>query len=83
MGAAQIVAIDVFDRAPSSPLRAAVRAFRIVLPRPPRLPAGVDVRLIVPSRSLGPLRQSAVWNSAAVRRWIALGRTDAERAAAP
>jgi NTE family protein len=83
MGATQIVAADVFDRAPSSPLRAAVRGFRVVMPRPPRLPAGVDVRLIVPSRSLGPLRQSASWDPAAVRRWIVLGREDAARAAPP
>jgi NTE family protein len=83
MGATEIVAIDVFDRAPSSALQAAVRGFRAVMPRPPRLPAGIDVRLIVPSRSLGPLRESASWDPAAVRRWIALGREDAARAAAP
>jgi len=77
MGATEIVAIDVFDRAPSSPLRAAIHAFRHILPRPPCLPAGVEVRLIVPSRCLGGLRQSASWDPAVVRRWIALGRKDA------
>jgi hypothetical protein len=83
MGATEIVAIDVFDRGPSSPLRAAIHAFRTILPRPPRLSGGVNVRLIVPSHSLGPLRHSAFWDPAAVRRWIALGREDAARAAAP
>lgn len=83
MGATEIVAIDVFDRGPSSPLRAAIHAFRTMLPRPPRLSAGVEVRLIVPSRSLGPLRNSACWDPKAVERWVALGRADAARAAAP
>jgi NTE family protein len=83
MGAGQIVAIDVFDRAPASPLRAITRACRIVLPRPPQPPGSVEVRLIVPSENLGPVRKAVFWDPVAVRRWIALGRADAERAASP
>jgi len=83
MGATEIVAIDVFDRGPAPALRTVIHAFRTMLPRPPRLSGGVDVRLIMPSRSLGPLRQSAIWDAKAVERWIALGRADAARAAAP
>jgi predicted acylesterase/phospholipase RssA len=83
MGATEIMAIDVFDRGPSSPLRAAIHAFRALLPRPPRLSAAVEVHLIVPSRSLGPLRQSASWDPKAVQGWLALGRADAARAAEP
>ena len=83
MGAGQIVAIDVFDRAPASPLHAMARAGRILLPRPPRLPDGIEVRLIVPSKRLGPVRKAVFWDPKAVQRWIALGRQDAARAAAP
>jgi NTE family protein len=77
MGATQIVAIDVFDRAPSSPLRAVVRGFRVVMPRPPSVPAGIETRLIVPSENLGSSRKAVFWDPAAVERWIALGRADA------
>ncbi len=83
MGAEQVVAIDVLDRAPSSPLRWVVRMGRKWLPRPPRPPAGLDVRWIVPSRNLGPVRRAVFWNQPAVLGWIALGRADAARAASP
>jgi NTE family protein len=83
MGAGPMVAIDVLDQAPASPLRAVVRACRTLLPRPPRPPEGIDVRLIAPSENLGPVRKAVFWDPAAVRRWIALGRADADRAAAP
>jgi len=83
MGAGQIVAIDVLDRAPSSPLRAVVRACRTLLPKPPRPDGGIETRVIVPSENLGPVRKAVFWDRAAVRRWIALGRTDADRAAPP
>lgn len=83
MGAGQVVAIDVLDRAPSSPLRAVVRACRTVLPRPPRAADGIEVRLIVPSENLVPVRKAVFWDPAAVRRWIALGRADAKRVFPP
>jgi NTE family protein len=83
MGANEILGIDVFDRAPSSPLRAVVRAARNLLPRPPRAPDDGNVRLLVPSRRLGPVRQAVFWNQEAVRRWISLGRADAEALAEP
>ncbi len=83
MGASQAIAIDVFDRAPSSPLRTVTRALRGLLPRPPLPPQGFEVRWIVPSENLGPVRKAMFWDPAAVRRWIALGRADAERAAPP
>jgi NTE family protein len=79
MGATQIVGIDVLDRTPLSPARALVRAFRTLLPRPPRPPQDIEVRIIVPSRSLGPVRKAIFWDPAAVRRWIDLGRADAFR----
>lgn len=79
MGAGRIVAIDVFDRTPSSPMRAAARLGRTLLPRPPRPPDHVEVRVMVPSRGLGPVRKAIFWDPAAVGRWIALGRADAER----
>ena len=84
MGAGRIVAIDVFDHAPASPLRGVlVRACRTLLPRPPHPLDGIEVRTIVPSENLGPIRKAVFWNPAAVRRWITLGREDAARAAPP
>ena len=84
MGARGIVAIDVFDRAPASPLRGAlVRAGRSLLPRPPRPPGDVKVHRIVPSENLGSARKAVFWQPATVQRWIALGREDAARAASP
>ncbi len=83
MGAGHIFAIDVFDRAPGSPLGGLVRACRTLLPRPPRPSDGMEVRLVVPSETLGPVRQAVFWDQTAVRRWIALGRADAARAAPP
>src|ERR1700690_495778 len=83
MGAERIVAIDVFDQAPASPLRSLVRAGRTLLPKPPRPADGVEVRVIVPSENLGPVRAAVFWDPKAVERWIALGRADAARVAAP
>jgi NTE family protein len=83
MGAGRIVAIDVFDRAPASPLRVLTRACRSLLPRPPRRRDGTETRLIVPSENLGSSRKAVFWDPSAVRRWIALGRADAARAAEP
>ena len=83
MGAGRIVGVDVFDRAPASPLRVLTRACRTLLPRPPRRRDGIGTRLIVPSENLGSSRKAVFWDPAAVRRWIALGRKDAARAAPP
>jgi NTE family protein len=80
MGASRIVAVNALPQLPSRVVRAAVGAFRAVAPPTAPPPAGAEIRIIAPSRTLGTLRHAMFWNEAAIRRAIELGEADAEKA---
>ena len=80
-GADRIIAVNALPQAPSVVVGAAVSGFRAVAPKAPAVAPHVEIRMIAPVRSLGTLREAVFWNEAAVRRSIALGEADAEKAA--
>jgi NTE family protein len=79
-GADRIIAVNALPYAPSAVVRAAVTAFRAVAPKDPPV-ADMPIRTIAPAGRLGALREALFWNEQVVRRLIALGEADAERAA--
>ncbi len=79
MGATRIVAVNVLAHPPSRLAGLAVRAFRALTPRQPRIPPGVEISTIQPERSLGTLREVVFWNRETAERWIALGEEAAVR----
>ena len=76
MGATRVIAINALPVMPSSPLRAVVRAVRLVAQKPAQTP-GLDVELIRPRTSLGSVRDALTWRAENVRRWIQQGEDDA------
>ncbi len=77
MGPERIVAIHALPVNPSLLVRNSVRLIRAVTPGIPEVPPDLEVRMIVPSKPLGPLRHSAFWRRDRVERWIAQGERDA------
>jgi predicted acylesterase/phospholipase RssA len=73
MGARSCIALNCLTTWPFRTLR------KVIRPRRPS--AALRVHLIEPSEPLGSLRDTAVWSSINIRRWIALGENDGNRAA--
>lgn len=73
MGATRAVALNVLTGPIFSLLRQTMRA--------PNASSALQVVRLEPSESLGSLRDALVWSSANIKRWIALGEKDANRAA--
>jgi NTE family protein len=71
MGATCAIAVNCL----TSPVLRAVRAVM----RPPRPSPKLEVLLIEPSVSLGPLRDAVVWSPRNIERWIGQGERDANR----
>jgi len=72
MGARRAVALNVLTALPFRMLRAVMR--------PRRATAALEVKLLEPSVSLGPLREAVVWSRERILRWIDLGERDGHRA---
>jgi predicted acylesterase/phospholipase RssA len=75
LGATRIVALHALPELPSAWLRVMAKPFRGRY-NPP-LPAGVEVNIIGPSRTLGTLSDSIHWKRDNIERWLALGAQDA------
>jgi NTE family protein len=75
-GVDRAIAVNVLPSLPLNALRAAVRAVRLLAPRPPQA-TGMEVIDLGPER-LGNLHYAVSWDAANIRRWIDLGRADAE-----
>ncbi len=71
LGATRIVALHALPELPSAWLRMVAKPFRGRY-NPP-LPAGVEVNVICPSRTLGTLSDSLHWKRDNIERWLALG----------
>lgn len=78
MGAARAIAVNVLPNKPLTALRMAVRMARLLAPREPRA-AGLELLSLTPEPPLGTLRDAVKWDAATIQKWIARGRTDAER----
>jgi hypothetical protein len=70
-----VVALHALPELPSAWLRMIAKPFRGRY-NPP-LPTGVEVRTIVPSRTLGSLSDSMYWKRDNIERWLAQGAEDA------
>jgi predicted acylesterase/phospholipase RssA len=76
MGAGRALGVHALPRMPSRLVRWAVHGLR-AFGRAPQTPDGLDVRILLPSLPLGPLRDAVFWRRETVERWIALGEQDA------
>ncbi len=72
MGAERALALNVLTALPFRMLRAVLH--------PRRASAALKVIHLVPGRRLGPLRDAVRWSADNIRRWIAEGERDGERA---
>lgn len=81
LGARRILGVNALPRLPSRIAHAAARAFRACAPRLPEVPESPEIRVVVPRRNLGTLREALFWDRAAAKRFIAAGEQDAEEAA--
>ena len=81
LGAERILGVNALPQLPSRIAHAAARAFRACAPRRPEVPESPKIRVIVPQRHLGSLREALFWDGAAAKRFIAAGEQDAEEAA--
>jgi predicted acylesterase/phospholipase RssA len=73
MGATRAIALHCLTTLPFRMLRTVIR--------PRRATAALRVQLVEPSEPLGSLREAHVWSAENIRRWIALGERDGNRAA--
>jgi predicted acylesterase/phospholipase RssA len=80
LGATQIVALNALPVFPSLLLRPFAKAFRFCFGHNPRVPSGVQLRTIVPGRTLGSLRDAISWDPGNAARWIEQGAADARTA---
>jgi predicted acylesterase/phospholipase RssA len=76
LGATKVVVLNALPVMPSLVVRTAVRAFRAVAPRAPRLP-DVERIEIRPAGALGTVHEAMNWKEANIRRWIRQGEEDA------
>ena len=81
-GATRIVALHCLPEIPSVWIEPFVKAFRGVFGYRPKLPDGIEVTIVKPSRKLGGLSDALHWNRENVDRWIAQGMEDAASAVA-
>lgn len=80
MGAREIVAVNLLKHRPA-PLRAFVKGLQICSGYSRASADEVSMIEISPSEPLGSARDSMYWTAENTRRWIALGRKDAQAAA--
>jgi NTE family protein len=74
LGATRIVALHALPQLPSAWLRTIAKPFRAR--HNPPLPAGVDVKVICPTRTLGSLTDSIRWKRDNIERWLSQGAED-------
>jgi predicted acylesterase/phospholipase RssA len=78
LGATRIVALNALPEIPSTLLRPFAKAFRAVFGHHPPLPAGFELKILTPSRSLGTLHDALYWKPENIARWIEQGAADVE-----
>jgi predicted acylesterase/phospholipase RssA len=79
MGAMDILAINVLPQLPGSLLRTSVWFLRGLAPHYPAPADGVKVAVLQPETPLGSMRDALLYKEANARRWLELGRSDAEK----
>lgn len=77
MGAGRAIAINVMAVPPSSALKPLVTAIRRLAPKH-GVAREIEVVTLTPSARLGRLRDALHWRADNVRRWVEMGRRDAE-----
>jgi predicted acylesterase/phospholipase RssA len=77
LGAKDILGLQALPQPPSWLLGQGVRAFRALAGHNPPVPPDVTVREIRPGRTLGSVRDTAVWKRANIERWLDQGAEDA------
>jgi len=77
LGATHVIALQALPDVPSVLLRPFVLGFRFLAGYHPPLPAGVEVRIIEPSRRLGSMRDALSWKRENIERWLDQGYEDA------
>lgn len=78
MGASLVIAVNAMPVFPSRLIRAAICVAR-QFGKTPGVPEGLEVVTVVPSRPMGSLKDMIHWNKDNVRRWIAMGESDARK----
>jgi NTE family protein len=76
LGATRIVGLHALPELPSAWLRVLARPFRGR--HNPPLPAGLELNVICPKRTLGSLSDSLHWKRDNIERWLAQGAEDAQ-----
>ena len=78
MGATRAIAINAMPATPSTVLRAAARAMRLVRPQDREPVQGVEVIYVSPSEPLGNFWELMRWKRDSIERWIDLGYRDGQ-----
>jgi NTE family protein len=78
MGATRIIAIDSLPRVGPRWLRAGIAIAEIFAPAR-RAPKAIDMKMILPSESLGDVTAAVHWKRENIDRWIDLGYKDATK----
>jgi predicted acylesterase/phospholipase RssA len=77
LGATRIIALNALPEIPSVLLRPFVKGFRACFGHHPPLPAGVELRTLIPRRRLGSMHDALHWKQENIARWIEQGARDA------
>lgn len=76
MGATEIIAVDSCPVVTPWWVQAGSRVLTTLRPTPP-LPAGVNLRMIAPSETMGNAHDAVIWKQENIERWVELGMRDA------
>jgi predicted acylesterase/phospholipase RssA len=80
LGATRVLGLNVLPEIPSPVLRPVVKTFRRLAGYNPPAPAGVEVKVLQPSRRLGTVRDAVAWRKSNIESWLELGARDAAAA---